>query len=107
MCHRRHGSEMFPIRIDSRILSVTGTAGASVGGHMEGGATPAVAGAAGLISGVRLLLGAIGLVSTINGLINDSVVAALNTAGVIGLPALVICGWPVLSMLFKGHDAND
>jgi hypothetical protein len=73
---------------------------------MEGGATPAVAGVTGLVGGVRLLLGAIGLISTISGLINDSVVAALNTAGVIGLPALVICGWPVLAMLFGGQHSN-
>jgi hypothetical protein len=45
----------------------------------------------------RLLLGGVGVITTIAGLVNTSTVAALNTAGVIGVGALVIGGGVYLS----------
>lgn len=46
----------------------------------------------GAVGAARLLLGVVGGITTISGLINDSVVTALNTIGVVGLGALVVGG---------------
>jgi hypothetical protein len=49
-------------------------------------------GAAGVATGFRLLFGLVGAITTVAGLINQSTVVALNTAGVVGLAGLVIGG---------------
>lgn len=47
-------------------------------------------GVSGVVRGFQLLLGAFGVYTTLQAVINESVVVAINTAGVVGLGGLVV-----------------